>query len=381
MLPTQRLRLFAASALLAGIALATPAGAEEPARARGSAAAQPPVFPAELVLEVEAKPIDPQAWLAALRGQLERMRTPPPTSPQDTQLKSAWETILQPRLGNMISRLEPWQESARWVVITGDPTFVTLRDDQWAPFIQSIAALTAELQGALQQYGNVKIRRRVQPEDVGAVAAWRLAYPTDGLYTSILQRQAAAQRVAARRLATHGALFGRFRQAWDWSWDQSSAWIRYIEEQEAAAAQEAIERGLEEALQATKQNLTGLLLGVQAFVASVQESEHARLRSLCVACRTDDATLREMAETALRGMETAQLDAERFQAGNYTKYNGMLRAWHRQQRAAVGVLELTQKRLQDDVTSEPQPAGSQPAQPAQPQQPAPPVQPPVPPAR
>jgi len=368
MVPAAPSRRVGSLALLTTLAFALPARAEE-APASGAGAA-PPVFPAEWVVEIEAKPVDPQAWIAALRGQLERMRTPPPTSAQDTQLKSAWETILVPRLGNMINRLEAWQESSRWMVLTGETTFVTLRDDQWAPFIQSIATLTAELQGAQQQYANVQIRRRVLPEATGAIAVWRLAYPADGLYTSILQRQAAAQRIAARRLATHASLLGRFRRAWDWSWDQGDAWVRYLEKQEAAAAQEAVERSLEEALDATKQRLASLLLGVQAFVASVQEAEQARLRSLCVACSTDDATLREMAETALRGMETAQLDAERFQAGNYTRYNALLRTWHRQQRAAVSVLNLTAKRLAQEGAAEPDASAAAPKPPAPPAPPA-----------
>jgi hypothetical protein len=137
-------------------------------------------------------------------------------------------------------------------------------------------------------------------------------------------------------------LLGRFRTAWDWGWEEQARWAKYWEQRDARDRMTATVR---EDLQATRDTLAQTLLGLQVFMGAVQNAEEERLANLCEACRTDDATLREMAETALRDMATARLEAERFQGDSYAKYGTLLRTWLRRQQAALGVLDVAGKPL------------------------------------
>ena len=347
-------------ALLLCLPPTVPANADDAAKTvEAPAPGKPPEFGGADAFLAPAATGSLLEWIAALKGQLERLRTPPPTSPDDTQLRSAWQSILEPRIGNMLSRLETWQDSSRWTTVEGEPDLIVLKDAQWAGFVQSMAMLATELHGAWKQYQNVKIKHKNlaadPPRYTSGPYVVRLAYPVSGLYQSILHRQAAARQLGFVRTGSHWHLLSRFRTAWDWSWDQSSTWHRYLEKKEAQAARERFEQALEVALEGTRDTLSTTLLGLQAFVAAVQESEQARLRGICLACRTDDATLREMAETALRDMDLVQLEAERYQGPSYSKYGSLLRSWYRRQRAAVSVLAITEKRL-EEADAEPQAA-------------------------
>lgn len=349
-----------AAVVFIGLLPAGVACAEDPAGGPGNAApalAAPPAFNGgadEFLAPVNSG--GPQEWLTALHGQLLRLKTPPPRSSMDAQLHSAWESILEHRIATMLGRLEKWQDNARWVVVDGEPARTVLKQDQWPGFVQSMAFLAAELHGAWKQYQNVQIKRKNvtvdRPRYLAGPYVGRLSYPVSGLYQSILQRQAAARQLGFVRGGSHWHLLGRFRTAWDWSWDQSASWARYLERKETQEARENFEHALEVALDGTRDTLSNTLLGLQAFVAAVQEAEQDRLRGICLACRTDDATLREMAETALRDMELVQMEAERYQGLSYSEYGTRLRTWSRRQRAAVSVLEITEKRLVDEATDE-----------------------------
>jgi hypothetical protein len=357
------LRITACAAVLLPCALlGGPAWAEETDPDAVPTPGKPPEFTGGA--EVYLKPVETGTlvdWVTALRGQLERLRTKPPAGPQDTQLHSAWESILEPRLGNMIGRLEKWQDPSRWVVVEGsEPAISVLKDDQWAPFVQSMSFLATELHGAWKQYQNVSIKRKNVPPDpaqpgqppFAGPVTYRIAFPVAGLHQAILHRQAAARQLGHVRFGSHWHLLGRFRNAWDWSWEQSSTWWKYLERQQAQQARERFEMALQVALDGTRDTLNNTLLGLQAFVAATQETEQERLRGICLACKTDDATLREMAETALRDMEIVQMEAERFQGPSYSDYGSLLRQWYRRQRAAVSVLDITTKRMTDDASIE-----------------------------
>jgi hypothetical protein len=360
--PNTRSQLFTrialAAALLAVLSFGGAAFAEDPP---ASGAPPTPAKPPELgggaesfLAPVETgKLID---WVTTLKGQLERLRTPPPSGPDDAQLRSAWETILENRLGNMIARLDKWQEPGRWVAVEDQPDQLVLAPGQWAGFVQSMAFLATELHGAWKQYQNVKLKKKsmtpAPPRDFSSPSYYRLSYPVGPLYQSILNRQTAARQLGVSRFGSHWQLLGRFRYAWDWSWDQSSTWWKYLERKEAHEQREKFEAALEVALEGTRDALSNTLLGLQVFVAAAQELEQERLRGICLACRTDDATLREMAETALRDMEKAQMEAERFQGKSYSDYGSLLRSWYRRQQAAISVLDITAKRLADDGTAE-----------------------------
>jgi hypothetical protein len=362
------LALVAAMALAIGVA-APPTLAEDPPAPPGAGApgkpaggdepptvTTPPEFPSTPEAWVAPEPHqDLRSWIAILRGQLERLRAQPRATPESTDLHEAWRSILEPRIGRMLSRLDKWGEAERWITVKRDDGTVTQLDPrQWEAFTGDVAMLATELHGALQQYRRIEIEDKpeVRPPPGTPFPGPVLSYPPVALHRNILGRQSTAAELGRWHGLTYWNLLRRFRSAWDWSWEQQARWEAWWERRREQHEQVA---ALRARLSATKDALSDSLLGLQAFVGALQNAEEERMRGVCLTCKSDDQTLREMAETALRDMSIARLDAERFQGESYAAYGTLLRTWLRRQLAAAGVLGVAEN---GPVASAPEAGGS-----------------------
>jgi hypothetical protein len=301
----------------------------------------PPQFPTGS--EAFTAPADPTnllQWIGVLHQQVQRFETPPPTSPESRQLYDAWTTILKPRIARILQRLDTWKDPAKWAVVEGETAPSILKPSEWTNFVRDVAQLTTELHGAWLQYGKIEIRQKAGPPV--SPQLWPrdipLAYPWGTLYRSVLDRQRAGSGPEWFDGVSYWHLLGRFRSVWDWTWERRLNWYRWLEARQEKAKFYA---ALDAELKATRDMLAQTLLGLQVFVGALQSAEENRMRSICSACRQSDATLREMAETALRDMRVARIEAEKYHGETYAKYGSLLRAWLRRQRAALGVLDVT----------------------------------------
>jgi hypothetical protein len=369
-------RLVPFAFLTVALLFASPALAEEPAGAPNDmfpgAEEAPPEFPAGS--EAFTAPIDrtnlPQ-WIGVLRQQLQRFETPPPTFPESRQLHDEWTTILKPRIARILQRLDNWQAEGKWAVVEGEAAPNILRPSEWTNFVRDMAQLATELHGAWTQYGKIEIRAKsgpptspqLWPRDI----PFRLSYPWPTLYRSVLERQQAAANAGSYDGVSYWHLLGRFRHVWDWTWERRLNWYRWLEQQQAKAKFYAAQQA---ELNATRDMLSQTLLGLQVFIGALQNAEETRMHSICTACRQSDATLREMAETALRDMAIARVEAERYHGDSYAKYGSLLRAWLRRHRAAIGVLDVTAD--EPAPPAEPAPAATTPPAPGAPAAPVPP---------
>jgi hypothetical protein len=333
--------------LLAAVAPARaeeePAEPAEPAVAERAAdlAAPPPDMPEgrDAFLEPGERPNLIEV-LGSLRRQIEQFETPPPATPRVTALRDAWDSILEPRIRRMLRRLEKWEDPERWLYVEGEATPVALKPDEWAAFTRDMAGLATELHGAWQQYGSVKIRAKIPHGGIPnpSPPSVYLGYPYAGLYNGILQRQSAGTSLGRWASGSYWRLVDRFRYAWDWSWYRRAYWYEHW--QRRIEATEDLFEDLRAELDGTRDILGQALLGLQVYVAALQNAEEERLYDLCESCRTEDETLREMGRTALATMEKERLEAERYQGKSSAAYGSLLRKWLRAQKAALKVMEV-----------------------------------------
>lgn len=290
------------------------------------------------------KPVDRTdllGYLRDLRRRIEQYEAPPPATEEVTALRDAWTAILKPRIARMLRRIDTWTEPERWIWTPGEATPLGLVPSQWPAFVKDMAALATEFHGAWKQYGSVKLRAKETP--LGPLQAVRppsiyLGYGWPTLYGSILDRQAAARDLGAWDAYSYWHLLDRFRYAWDWSWERRRLW--YESWQRRRQATEDLFQDLRAELDATRDAMGEMMLGLQVYVAALQNVEEERLLGQCTACRTEDATLREMGETALRSLSMTRLEGERYQGRSSAAYGSILRKWLRAQKAAVHVMAV-----------------------------------------
>ena len=314
----------------------------------------PPTLPAgkESYLQPVDRP-DLIGYLAKMREQLAQFETPPPKTESVTALYDAWRKILKPRLPRMLRRIEKWEKPKRWEWARGERTPSTIKPEQWTTFTRDMASLATELHGAYKQYGSVKVVPKALPYN-------RLSYPGLGSsigypyaqpYGWILDRQAAGVRLGRRASHSYWNLMNRFSYSWNYNYLRRQAWHRYWRQRRQAT--EKLFEDLKAELSSTRDTLGQTLLGMQVFMAAMQNAEEERLLGQCHSCRTDDESLRKMGEAALDGMETARLEAERFQGKSSAAYGTLLRKWLRAHKAAVKVMEIAHD--QGDIFEEAQP--------------------------
>jgi hypothetical protein len=332
--------------------------------------APPPALPTgrDAFLEPMRRPnlID---YLAALQKQIAQFESSPPHTEDVTALYDAWKAILRPRVHPMLRRIEKWQDPKRWLWEDGETMPTSLKPDQWSGFTRDMARLATEIHGAYKQYGSVELKPKrrqagyapqIRPPQV------YLGYPYPSLYGSILDRQAAGSLLGRWASGSYWHLLDRFRYAWDWSWYRRAAWYEHWRKRQEAT--DDLFESLRSDLAGTRDVLGQSLLGLQAFLAALQNAEEERLLGLCESCRTDDETLRAMGETALRAMADSRLEAERYRGDSSAAYGTLLRKWLRAQRAAVEVMDVAHEDLtsedaaaEDEDAEEREPAGDDPA--------------------
>lgn len=346
--------LLSALLLLLGFA---PAFAEEPAPSGfgGEAPPEMPKGPESYMTPTDRT--DLLAYVQALHRQIDQFRDPPPSTQDVTALKDAWNAILRPRISSMTRRLKKWSDPERWLFVEGEEYPVALQPDQWTAFTRDMASLTTEIHGAWKQYGTVKLKPKESMSGHGYMPRGRvhapLAYGWPSLYGGIVDRQAAAGRLGRYDSHSYWHLLGRFRYAWDWSYLRRQQWYEYWRKRQQATKQ--MFEDLRAELNGTRDTLGETLLGVQVFVAALQNAEEERLQEECIPCRTQDETLVKMAETALDGMHVARLKAEGYTGRSSSGYGTILRKWLRSQKAAVKVLKVAmeeQEAAEDEETEE-----------------------------
>lgn len=348
-------------ALLPGLA---PVLAEEPAgepAAPGFGGEPPPDLPRGP--EAYMTPTDRTdllAFVQALRRQIEQFRQPPPSTDEVTALRDAWNAILRPRISSMTRRLDKWSKAERWLFVEGEDVPVALNPEEWTAFTRDMAKLITELHGAWKQYGSVKLKPKETLSGHGYMPQGRvyapLAYPWPTLYGSVIDRQAAGVRLGRWDASSYWHLLGRFRYAWDWSYLRRQQWYAYWRKRQQATDQ--LFEDLRAELNGTRDTLGETMLGVQAFVAALQNAEEERLQEECIPCKTKDETLVEMAEKALDGMQTARLNGESFTGRSSSGYGSILRKWLRSQKAASKVLRIAEEANEEAAQEEEDEDGS-----------------------
>lgn len=282
------------------------------------------------------------AFVQALHRQIAQFKDPPPSTQDVTALRDAWNAILRPRIGRMTKRLEKWSDASRWIYLEGEEHPVALKPDQWTAFTRDMASLATELHGAWKQYGTVKLKPKESMSGHGYMPRGRpltrLAYPWPTMYGSIMDRQTAGGRLGRWDSHSYWHLLGRFRYAWDWSYLRRQQWYEYWRRRRQATKK--LFDDLRSELNGTRDTLGETLMGVQVFVAALQNAEEERMQEECIPCKTKDETLVKMAETALEGMHTARLNGESFQGRSSSGYGTILRKWLRSQKAATKVLRI-----------------------------------------
>lgn len=304
---------------------------------------------------------DLPGYLAAMREQLEQFRTPPPKTREVTALHDAWRKIMKPRLRRMLRRIEKWEKPDRWVREPGERTPSTIKPELWTTFTRDMAALATELHGAYRQYGSVRVvpkqlpTNRVSYPGLGT----NIGYPYAAPYGWILDRQAAGIRLGRRASHSYWHLMNRFTYSWNYNILRRQAWYDYWQKRREAT--ETLFEDLRSELSSTQDTLGQTLLGLQVFLAAMQNAEEERLLGQCHACRSTDASLRKMGETALEGMEEARLEAERFQGRSSAAYGTLLRKWLRAHKAATKVMEIAH--AEGDIFAEAEPEDPEPKEP------------------
>jgi hypothetical protein len=132
-------------------------------------------------------------------------------------------------------------------------------------------------------------------------------------------------------------LLNRFQGAWLYRLERRREYDDWIRKKERMR-RETFEH-LRSELDNTRETLMENLLGVQALVAAMQNSEEERMGQHCGAYPPDDA-LREMVEVAGKALEDARLEAETFEGESSAAYGSLLRKWLRAHKAALKVLEV-----------------------------------------
>ena len=340
--------LLLALVLLLGL---VPAFAEEPDDAPFGGQAPPDMPRGPEAYMTPTDRTDLLAFVQALHRQVAQFRDPPPSTDDVTALRDAWNAILRPRIGRMERRLERWGDASRWAFVDGEEYPVGLQPDEWTAFTRDMASLSTELHGAWKQYGTVKLKPKETMSGHGYMPAARpltpLAYPWPALYGSVMDRQLAGTRLGGWDSQSYWHLLGRFRYAWDWSYLRRQQWNQYWLKRQQATKK--LFEDLRSELDGTRDTLGETLLGVQAFVAALQNAEEERLQEECIPCKTKDETLVKMADTALEGMHTARLNGESYQGRSPSGYGTILRKWLRSQKAAVKVLRIAEEEEEEEA--------------------------------
>lgn len=343
---------------LASLLVLGSAGAEDPPAASGNA----PTLdgpPPELARGKDAylRPVDRPdliEYLGALRQQITQFETPPPSNEDVTVLRDAWSAILKPRIRRMVKRMEKWEQPKRWIWAEGESGPVSLKPEQWTTFTRDMAALGTELHGAWTQYGKVKIKAKRlaagYPTPAPRYPYPSYAYPYSRLYGGIVDRQAAGAVLGRYSSNSYWHLMNRYRYAWDWSYVRRLQ--RYQNYQKRVTATKDLFSDLKGEIQATRDTLGQAILGLQVFIAALQNAEEERLLGLCESCRTGDETLKKMGVTALDAMRDSRLAAERYQGKSSAAYGTLLRKWLRAEKAALKVMEIAHDQGEFDEPAE-----------------------------
>ncbi len=283
-------------------------------------------------------------YLGTLQEQVEMFQTPPPQTDEVTALRDAWKAIMKPRVFRMNRRLERWRDPEHWVWVQNEPTPRGLKAEEWPAFVHDMAGLVTELEGAWEQYGAVRLEKKPAlrgPDRIASpIPAW-VGYPYARLYASVLDRESAAGDLGRWNLTSYWSLLNRFDRAYWWTLHNRRT--LYEQPLTRGEATRVLFHQLYGDLLATRDALQSLKLGVQVLVAALQNVEETSLESLCLACHTDDETLRHMGETALASMQQLRLEGERFHGDSPADYGSILRRWLRADRAAHYVMKVAQE--------------------------------------
>ena len=176
----------------------------------------------------------------------------------------------------------------------------------------------------------------------------RFGYGGPVLRDGIRHRQVAGWRTGRWDMGSYWHLLNRFNDAWMWRQQQREAYYEWFRKQ--AAARKQTFQDLRSELNNTRETLNENMLGVQALVAAMQNSEEERLGRGFMALPEDD-TLREMVDLGLRDMETARLDAESYEGKSAAKYGTLIRKWLRTQKAGAKLLDHVEKEKAEEASA------------------------------
>ena len=337
------MRTFLALAALLVFPLILPVvWAEDEPEAEAPGAMPPPMPQGREAYLTPVERPDLLETMRRLHRSLQSYETPPPSTPDVTALRDAWNAILQPRAKAMTRRVEKWLDRKRWLFVDGEATPIALQPDQWTMFTREMASLAAELAGSYKQYGTVKLKAKEPGLGTSriynppSITMYGYGYPV--LYGGLRDRQAAASTLGRWDSGSYWHLMNRFNYAWDWRYNSSIYRYQYWKDREEATVK--LFDDLRDELNATRDSIGENLLGVQALVATLQNQEEERINEDCIPCKTKDETLVKMAETAMDGMQAARLDAEVYQGRSTAGYGTLLRKWLRSQKAANKVLAI-----------------------------------------
>ena len=255
------------------------------------------------------------AFVQALHRQVAQFRDPPPSTEDVTALRDAWNAILRPRIGRMERRLERWSDASRWIFVDGEEYPVgtpagrvdRVHARHGQPRHRAARRLEAVRHREAEAEGDA-VRPRLHAHGHAPSRRWPI--PGRRLYGGVMDRQTRRARGSgAGTPDSYWHLLGRFRYAWDWSYLRRQQWNQYWRKRQQAT--DKLFEDLRSELNGTRDTLGETLLGVQAFVAALQNAEEERLQEECIPCKTKDETLVKMADTALEGMQVRRVSTAR----------------------------------------------------------------------
>jgi hypothetical protein len=338
------------------------ARADEPPPAPGNPPGQPPAPPGGEVPggpgapgaapgQPASEPPDLHTFLDTLERQIERLRVAPTHTPADQALFDFWNSILSPRAPRMSGRIRNVAEKRRWV-ITPAGRAAHLQPAAWDTVVREVATLYTELDGALQQYRDVRVKY-TRPTTLGVVGQ-EPGPPDPNAPARALSNLESAEANLAQKV-NQGQLVWMEEMVWYWSLLRSAEmevqrYERDLERwQRQVQAFEDLQARIAYGLSFQRQSLALQKFALRAFVAALQAAEEDRLRQI-VAALPAGTPSRVAADALVADLRRARNAAENHDGPSASAWGALLRSkWMNPRKKLVDLLAAAERDAKADA--------------------------------
>lgn len=238
--------------------------------------------------EVAAETLAFQSVLA-LRAALAKHQVPPARAKDNHALSDAWNSIMKPRVSQMLGIVDGWKDARRWEFVDDDDQPDRWRPNFWSGAVAAASRLYAALGGSLEQYGRVSI-----------VWTKQGTFGFTALPAANVERETLGEAEASARRAA----------------EEAARAARMLRAKEIVAA---IQAGLD----AKRTELAENAVALRTLMATLQRAEERRLWDM-VDRLADRAEDRAQAESLLAAMRVGRVNAENFSGKSAAGYGSIL---------------------------------------------------------